>query len=130
MQISRELIRYIFFGIATTVVNILVYILLSSVLNTNLIVSNTCAWIISVIFAFITNKLFVFQNRFMNFKEDFLSFLNFILYRLLSYGVDLFLMIIFVNLLLTDDIISKILVNVVVILLNYLTSKFIVFRIK
>lgn len=64
----KEMIRYIIFGIATTFVNIFVYYMCQKFLNVSYLLANATAWFSSVLFAFITNKIFVFEQRIWSFK--------------------------------------------------------------
>ena len=61
--INKETILYLVFGILTTVINIAVCGLLADILKWDIYLSNTIAWILSVIFAFVTNKIFVFNSK-------------------------------------------------------------------
>ena len=118
-MLKKETFLYLIFGIFTTLINILTYKILVN-LNINYIIANIIAWIISVIFAFITNKYIVFNNKTSNFIKEFLKF---VISRL---GTGLF--DITISLLNFDDFIMKIISNFVVIILNYILSKFIVFK--
>ena len=78
----EEIIRYGFFGVLTTVVNFIVFYYFNSVLETSYIYANSLAIIISIIFAYVTNKKFVFKSQTHTFKQTFYEFLNFISLRL------------------------------------------------
>jgi len=126
---SRQFISYIFFGVLTTVVNILSFYLLDK-LGINTYISNLVAWIISVLFAFITNKLFVFDSKSMQKKVVFKEFLSFVVARILSLGVDMGGMFLLYGVLTIHKIISKIIVNIIVIVMNYVFSKLFIFKNK
>ena len=64
--INKEIILYVIFGVLTTIVNLIAYYLFSNIININYLISNAIAWIISVVFAYITNKFFVFNNSDIN----------------------------------------------------------------
>lgn len=125
MRLDKELFLYIVFGIFTTVVNIVVYFLLAHLLSVNYIISNIISWFFSVLFAYVTNRLWVFESKNSNiFKEISLFFGG----RLFSGVIDTFLMFLFISVLLINDDISKIVIQVIVIILNYVISKVIVFK--
>ena len=86
--------------------------------------SNAIAWIISVLFAFITNKLFVFESKGNVLKES----ISFFIVRLISLGLDMLCMYLLISVLSTNELLSKIITNVIVIILNYVFSKIFVFK--
>ena len=61
--INKEAILYIVFGVLTTIINLISYYFFSNIITINYLISNTIAWIISVIFAYMTNKLYVFNSK-------------------------------------------------------------------
>ncbi|MEH7495748.1 GtrA family protein, partial [Neobacillus niacini] len=63
MKRKNEIVMYLLFGILTTVINILCYVFLREYLHIEYILSTTIAWIISVVFAFLTNKKYVFKSN-------------------------------------------------------------------
>ena len=120
---SYEVLSYLFFGGCTTLVNIISFWLLRF-LKIELFTSNAIAWVLSVLFAFITNKLFVFQSKGNALKEG-ISFFGF---RLLSLAFDMGLMYLLINVLSWNELISKIITNVFVIIINYVFSKIFIFK--
>jgi putative flippase GtrA len=125
---SAEMISYIVFGVLTTAVNVLSFGLLRSLLHWDLLVANTIAWILSVAFAFITNKLYVFKSKSFEailFRRELATFVG---ARLLSLGVDTLGMLLLVNVLIWNDWLAKIIMNVIVIIINYVLSKRIIFK--
>lgn len=125
MRLKRELALYVIFGVLTTVVNILVYLFFSKILNVNYLISNIFAWFLSVLFAYITNRIYVFESVRDNFLKEGLLFFS---GRIFSGIVDTALMFVFIELLFVPDLISKIVIQVIVVILNYLFSKLIVFK--
>ena len=125
MRLEKELFFYIIFGILTTLVNILVYIFFTRVFSLNYIVSNVLAWFFSVLFAYVTNRIWVFESDNINILKDIILFFS---GRLFSVIVDTALMFLFIDLLLVSDSISKIVIQIIVVILNYIISKFIVFK--
>lgn len=126
--INKETISYLFFGVLTTLVNLVTYKVCSLFLS--YVTSTVIAWIISVLFAYITNKLFVFNSRNFEFKYLCKEFTAFVTARLLSGAFDLGFMVFAVELLHMDDFIAKILTNVVVVIVNYFASKLLIFKNK
>lgn len=127
---SPEMISYIVFGVLTTAVNIVSFGLFRTVLRWELLTANTLAWILSVAFAFITNKLIVFKSKSFETGLFFRELITFVGARLLSLGVDTLGMLLLVNVLLWNDWIAKIIMNVIVIIINYVLSKRIIFKNK
>lgn len=120
-----EVLSYLLFGGLTTIVNILIYYIFTNFLSFNFETSNIIAWIISVTFAFITNKLFVFENnKKTNIFKQAISFYGF---RLLSLFIDMALMYLFIKVLIINDMLTKVAVNILVIIINYFFSKLFIF---
>ncbi|WP_131026731.1 GtrA family protein, partial [Clostridioides difficile] len=86
------------------------------------------AWIIAVLFAYVTNKFFVFESKRIEIKFLFKEFLSFVSFSLLSGFVEMLIMYVMIDLLFVNDVIVKIFTNIVVIVLNYLFSKMIIFK--
>lgn len=70
MELKRELFWYVVFGVLTTVVNILAYLLFARIFNVNYIYSNIIAWFLSVLFAYITNRIWVFESKSSNIIKE------------------------------------------------------------
>lgn len=125
MRFEKELGMYVIFGVLTTLVNVVVYYLFSNVFGINYLISNVLAWILSVLFAYITNRIWVFESESENIlKEIFLFFSG----RLFSGVVDTGLMYLFIDILSVGDFISKIVIQIIVVVLNYVISKLVVFK--
>ncbi|MCC0628172.1 MULTISPECIES: GtrA family protein [unclassified Clostridioides] len=124
----KETILYLFFGAFTTLVNIVSYLFFTRVILFNFMIANALAWILAVLFAYVTNKFFVFESKITELRFLFKEFLSFVSFRLLSGIIEMFIMYVMIDLLFVNDIIVKIFTNVVVIVLNYLFSKMIIFR--
>ncbi len=122
----REYILYIFFGGLTTVVNFIFYFALKNAIG--YLAANVVAWAASVLFAFVTNRIWVFNSKRRSIKAVFAEFIAFISSRLLSGGIETALLYIFVDLLAQSENIFKIIISVVVVILNYVFSKFFVFK--
>lgn len=124
----RETILYLFFGAFTTLVNIVSYLFFTRVILFNFMVANALAWILAVLFAYVTNKFFVFESKRIEIRFVFKEFLSFVSFRLLSVVVEMLIMYVMIDLLFVNDVIVKIFTNIVVIVLNYLFSKMIIFK--
>ncbi len=124
----KQVIMYLIFGVLTTIINILSYELFVRVFNTNYLISTIIAWIISVCFAYITNKIWVFESNTKNKLTLFKELFDFFKYRILSCIIDLIIMYVLVSVLKINDSISKITSNIVVVIINYIFSKFIIFK--
>ncbi len=128
----EEIIRYLIIGVLTTVVSLLTYYLLSyTVLDPKvtlqLQITNIISWIASVTFAYFTNRKYVFKvQEQKNLKEA----SKFYVSRLTTLVLDMLLMQIFVIRLKFNDKIIKLIVQVIIIVLNYVLSKFLVFKSK
>lgn len=127
IQKNKEIIMYLIFGVLTTVVNIVVYYLFSNIIQMNYLFSNAMAWFLSVLFAYITNRKYVFNSNSAQIFKEALSFFS---SRLATGLLDMFLMWFLVNFNLLNDVISKIVVNIIVVILNYILSKLVVFKNK
>ena len=116
---------YLFFGGLTTLVNIAAYFICHHVSNLSNVTSTVIAWILSVIFAFITNKYYVFESKS---KSVLFELGSFFACRLGTGILDLGIMYLTVDILKYNDLLMKIISNVIVILLNYILSKVIIFK--
>lgn len=142
----KELISYVFFGALTTLVNFVTFWVMESVIlrgeNTYL-VNNIVAWFASVSFAYVTNKLFVFNSKSKEIKEVAKEVAEFFSARVLSFLVEeagLWLLIDALSLgrfsymlfgfEVTGNIIAKIILSVIVVMLNYFFSKLWIFKKK
>ncbi len=124
----REYILYIIFGGLTTAVNFTVYYALNVFIW--YIIANVIAWAVSVVFAFVTNKIFVFESKNTSDKKTLTEFIEFTLFRVLSGVMETALLYVFVDLLSQSENIFKIIISVLVVVLNYIFSKFIIFSKK
>lgn len=137
----KELISYVFFGVLTTVVNLAAFKIFDTVLGSRLyLLTNIISWVIAVAFAYVTNKLWVFDSKSWNMKIVAKEIAGFLGARLFSLAVEeagLWIMIDLLSLgrirldilsfTITGNFIVKIILQVIVVILNYIFSKFIVF---
>ncbi len=125
---KREIITYIIFGILTTAINLIVYVILTKVSGIDYRIATTIAWIVSILFAFITNKIFVFRNVNRGVFLIVRELMLFVAFRVLSFVLDIILLIALIQILQMDDLISKVITNVLVVILNYIASKVYIFK--
>ena len=125
----REIILYLFFGGCTTLVNIVSYYICSRI-GMGTAVSTVIAWVLSVLFAYATNRKYVFESRASGFVPILKETAGFFFCRLATGLLDLAVMIVFVDVLHFNGMLIKILSNVIVIILNYLASKLMIFKNK
>ena len=122
-KISNELIAYFVVGVLTTIVNFIVYYALIYI-GLDYKISNTIAFIVSVIFAFITNKKYVFLSD----KSYFQEFIKFSFGRLFTYVLDIGTLIILIEMFSLSEYISKLWTNILVMIANYIISKLWTFK--
>jgi len=125
MDLKKHLTLYLVFGVLTTLVNIAVYLFLTKICGVNYLIANVAAWVLSVLFAYVTNRRWVFESRSSNIAKEIVLFFS---GRLFSGIVDMVLMFLFIDVLLIDDFVSKLVIQVIVVVLNYVISKVIVFK--
>lgn len=125
-----DILSYLFFGVLTTVVNYVVYLPLYNTLGLSATVSNALSWVVAVIFAFLTNKPFVFKSHDWSAKVAFPEFIKFVCCRVGSGVIETLLIFVTVDLLSLNGNIMKLITSVITILLNYIGSKLLVFRKK
>ena len=122
-----EILLYLFFGGLTTLINIVSFFVLR-LLDVNIYVSNIMAWVLAVLFAFITNKFFVFNSKGKSKKENVRELVSFFGFRVLSLGIDMGVMYVLINLLSSGELLAKVIANIVVIITNYIFSKVFIFK--
>jgi putative flippase GtrA len=135
---SREIIMYLVFGVLTTVVNLIVYHFCNLIMD--VLISNVIAWIAAVIFAYVTNKLFVFDSKSWAPAIVVKEAASFAAARLVTLGIEeagLLIMIkwLHFDVLLNTSLVSgkmivKIILAIVVVILNYVFSKAFIFKKK
>ena len=134
--LNKETISYLIFGVLTTIINIVVFWFaereLAFIMSEDAasLVGNVIAWVISVAFAFVTNKLFVFESKSMAFKVVMAELTGFVIARLLSLAFDEGFMFVAIVLLGINSLLAKIISNVFVVIINYVLSKFFIFKNK
>lgn len=126
----NNIIKYLINGGVTTVINFSAYLFLERVLDVHYLVANLIAWILSVIYAFITNKIIVFKDERSTFPQVLRQFMIFTGLRAVSFGLEELSMLIFITQLRFNDIAVKLIIAVAIVITNYIFSKFIIFKNK
>lgn len=126
----NDTVPYIIFGVLTTAVNVIVFWICTNIFHTGVDISTITAWIFAVFFAYVTNRKWVFYSA-ENSKRGILKeIISFFACRLATGLYDLAFMHIFVEMLHFNDLWMKILSNVVVVIVNYLASRLLIFKKK
>ena len=125
----KEIINYLVFGVLATGVNFISYFIFARVFNIDEVVSSGLSWFCSVVFAYTTNKIFVFDSKTKGKKALLKECVSFFTARIIS-GIlcDVGTFAVMVKVLHINDVISKIVTQVTVVIVNYIFSKFIVFK--
>lgn len=129
----KEIFWYLVFGVLTTIVNIAVYFILGFIFGNQgvlYLIWNAIAWVVAVIFAYITNKKYVFESVTSDFESIMKEITAFVGCRLFSGVLDMLFMYFTVSIMLWNDGIMKILSNFIVVVLNYVFSKLLIFKNK
>lgn len=124
---TKEMLLYLIFGILTTIINIAVYQLFYQALAVPNLLANVIAWVVAVIFAYVTNNRFVFEDSFTDWERERKKIVMFLGARLFSLAVDELGMWLLVDRWEFDSMWSKIGMNVIVVIINYIFSKFCIF---
>lgn len=124
----QEVITYIFFGGLTTTVNFTVFYLLNNIVGIPYLGANALAIVIAILFAYYTNSTFVFDSKAGNKKEKMKEFILFVTMRAGTGVFDMVSMFILISLFSLDSTLSKILTQGLVVILNYIFNKLVVFK--
>lgn len=125
---SREIILYVICGALTTLVNIVTYHICCGMFD--VLVANAIAWVASVLFAYVVNKIFVFQSKTKQFNEIIKELLGFFGGRIGTLLIESLILFIFVTTLGLHEMIIKIVAQFIVLVLNFIISKLFVFKKK
>ena len=125
-----DIVTYLIFGVLTTVVNYLVYLPIYNLLGASAAVSNAVAWVTGVAFAFLTNKPFVFRSNDWSAHTVVPEFAKFVSCRLASGVMETLILLLTVDCLHWNGNVWKLLTQILVVIVNYVGSKLLVFRKK
>ncbi len=136
--VSKETVLYIFFGVLTAVVNLTTLSLLIKFID--ILIANVIAWVAAIAFSFIANKLFVFKSKGKSFKAVLAEILSFAGARVLTLSIEELGLLVLIKWLHLDvpltlpfvsgEIVIKVIVSILVIVINYIFNKFLIFRKK
>ncbi len=140
----KEIILYVIFGVLTTLANFVAFWISTRLLGEDLyLLNNAIAWVVGVAVAFVTNKIWVFNSKSWALKATMKELSEFVVARLLSFGFEEAGMWLFIDILafgeksltilgfvISGQIIVKLLLSVIVVILNYFFSKFVIFKNK
>lgn len=125
-----DVIAYLVFGVLTTLVNYIVYLPCYNLLGISAALSNVIAWVAAVAFAYLTNKPFVFKSHDWSRKVVWPELVKFVGCRIGSGALETAFIFITVDCLAWDGNVMKLITSILVVILNYFGSKFLVFRKK
>ena len=126
----HEQISYLFWGGMTTLVSYATYFVFSRLLGLDPLISNVLSWICAVAFAYVTNKIFVFRSKSWDLKLVVNEVWKFVSARIFSFFLEMAIMFVFVKIFRFNDLVVKVCANIVVIIVNYFLSKFLIFAKK
>lgn len=124
----REFLAYAGYGCGTVAINFIIYYLCYYELGITNVNSNIVAWFMAMAFAFITNKLYVFESKSFEIEILIYEIIAFVGFRIVTGAFDVMMMYYAVDRLQLDGMMMKAMVNVIVIALNYVASKKLVFK--
>ncbi len=124
----REGMRYLVFGALSTVINIVVFAICAKLVNLSTAISNTIAWIVAVLFAYVTNKIYVFNSKTSELRNLVREIISFFSARIVTLVLETIFLWIVIDKLGFNDILMKIISNIIVIILNYVFSKIFIFK--
>ncbi|MGX7393640.1 GtrA family protein [Carnobacterium mobile] len=127
-QKNEEIINYLVFGGLTTLVNVVVFFVFNSLLGVQYLIANAISIVLSILFAFFTNKKYVFKSETLTAQAWLKEFLLFCSFRLVSAGFDMLSMWILVGGLELDSNLAKLATQFIVVVLNYFFSKWFIFK--
>ena len=127
-QKYKDVIPYAIFGVLTTLVNIVVYWIMAHICHFSVMISTVFAWVLSVLFAYLTNRKWVFNSEADSTQGILKEILSFFVCRLATGILDWVCMLVFVDLFHYPDMIIKVIANLLVIILNYVASKWFIFK--
>ena len=123
-----DILAYLFFGVLTTVVNYIVYLPCYNLLHLSAAVSNVIAWVAAVVFAYLTNKPFVFKSYDWSAKTVIPELTKFVGSRIVSGALETAIIFVTVDWLCWNGNLMKLVTSVLVVVINYIASKLLVFK--
>ncbi|MFR2241410.1 MAG: GtrA family protein [Anaerobutyricum soehngenii] len=124
----KEILLYLFFGGLTMIVSIVSYAICNLTFEINELIANVFSWILAVLFAFYTNRIWVFQARTNSIRDFLKQMISFCSGRIVTLIIEEVILFIFITNLHCGSMMVKIVAQIVVIILNYIISKLWVFN--
>ena len=124
---NKHIVLYFVFGVLTTVVNLISFYIFAEILQIETIPATIWAWVVAVAFAFITNRLYVFESTAKTHAAILREAILFFIARLVTLGIEVFIMWLSVDICGQNKLIWKVICNIIVIIVNYTLSKAVVF---
>ena len=125
---ENQAVRYIFFGGCTTLVNLVSYAVFRYLLHIDITIANVMSIFLAILFAYVVNKIFVFESRTAGIRELLVEMGQFIGMRLSTMFIEVFGVVYMSCIWNIPDMVSKVIIQVVVLILNYIFSKVFVFN--
>ena len=127
---NKEVLLYLFFGGLTFLVSVISYAYFNVTLGINELVANIISWVLAVAFAFFTNRIWVFQAPTETVSQFLMQLIRFFMGRVATLVVEEVILLVFITILGFNSMAVKVIAQVIVIVLNYVISKLVVFRKK
>ena len=127
---NKEVLLYLFFGGLTFIVSIVTYAVFNVSMGINELIANVMSWVLAVLFAFATNRVWVFQAPTHTITEFLRQMLSFFGGRVVTLVIEEIILLVFITWLGFNSMVVKVIAQVIVIVLNYVISKFFVFSEK
>ena len=124
----KDILLYLIFGAGAFVVSIASYVCANVALGINELLANIISWILAVLFAFFTNRICVFHSPTKTLRDFGIQFMKFVNGRIITLLIEEGIIFIFITLLGFNSVVIKVICQIVVIILNYIISKFMVFK--
>ncbi|WP_283621974.1 GtrA family protein [Limosilactobacillus avium] len=128
----KSIVAYLFWGVVTTIVNLATFQILSSGIHWNYEVATVIAWFVSVLVAYFTNKVWVFGSHYTTVSDFITELFRFFFYRALTLVIDIVITFVGISVLGFKDplgqFIVKVIDNVIVVVANYIFSKWLIFN--
>ena len=124
---GNDVVRYIFFGGCTTLVNLVCFYIFWNICHVNLNIANVISIVVAIIFAYVVNSKYVFQDKCETLRDHIQPFCKFISARLVTMVIEVGGVWLLVSVMGMNDMIGKFLTQFIVLILNYIFSKYFVF---
>ncbi len=125
---NNRILRYIYYGGLTTLVNLGVYYLLRLLFHVDLVIANIISVAVAILFAYFVNSRFVFETKAVGFAQHFEEFLKFVGARITTMVIEVGGVWFMAEVMRINDLAAKFVIQIVILVLNYIFSKFLIFR--